>query len=276
MPGAEPGAVQLATGRVAYAVCPLCGGEDLRDLGEASCRAHPLWTPALPDAVPWRGCGGCGHVFTAGWFDDATRAQVLARTGAEQDPEALTLESLERLRHVCARIVTKVASVRGALDGRWLDVGIGNGVLLATAAEFGFEPLGLDLREGCVRHARALGLPARVATLEELDEGPFEVISLADVLEHVPFPRATLARARDLLAADGLLFVSMPNMDCAVWRELDRASANPYWGELEHFHNFTRERLYAALVAEGLQPCHYGVSERYRAGMEVVARRAAD
>ena len=75
------------------------------------------------------------------------------------------------------------------------------------------------------------------------------------------------------MSSDGLLFVSMPNMDAFVWKMLDRNGENPYWSEIEHLHNFGRARLYELLRDEGFEPCRYGISERYVACMEVVARR---
>jgi len=89
----------------------------------------------------------------------------------------------------------------------------------------------------------------------------------------MPFPKEGLSAAHRLLQPDGVLFVSMPNYDCMAWRLLDAGNANIYWGELEHFHNFSRARLYALLEEQGFEPVHYAVSERYRACMEVIARR---
>ena len=83
-----------------------------------------------------------------------------------------------------------------------------------------------------------------------------------------------LRAARRALAPQGVLLLSLPNMDSMLWRALDAQDINPYWGELEHYHNFGRERLDALLRDEGFEPVRYGVSERYRASMEVVARVA--
>lgn len=76
-----------------------------------------------------------------------------------------------------------------------------------------------------------------------------------------------------LLLPGGILFVSMPNYDCAAWRLLDVNNANPYWGEIEHFHNFSRSRLCSLMKDMGFEAIQYGVSERYRVCMEVVLRR---
>jgi hypothetical protein len=67
----------------------------------------------------------------------------------------------------------------------------------------------------------------------------------------------------------------MPPYNCAVWRLLDASNANPYWGELEHFHNFTQTRLYTLMKDMGFDAINYGVSERYRVCMEVILRRTS-
>ena len=74
---------------------------------------------------------------------------------------------------------------------------------------------------------------------------------MADVLEHMPFPGEALAAARRLLEDNGRLFVSSPNRETAVWKALDQMQANPYWGELEHFHNFSRAGMVGLLKAHG-------------------------
>ncbi len=160
------------------------------------------------------------------------------------------------------------------VDGIWLDIGFGNGSLVLTAQEYGFHAIGLDVREDNVRALRALGVEAHA---EPLSKAPLQaqcsVISMADVLEHIPFPGQTLAEAWDRLSDDGVLLISMPNRDSAAWQMLDRQNLNPYWGEIEHYHNFGRARLYALLSEYGFEPIRYGVSERYRVCMEVIARK---
>ena len=94
---------------------------------------------------------------------------------------------------------------------------------------------------------------------------------MADVLEHIPFPKVALVAAHKLVAQNGVLFFSMPNMDSMVWRLLHANGVNPYWGEIEHYHNFSRRRLYALLKSHSFRPAEYSVSERYRVCMEVIA-----
>ena len=48
-------------------------------------------------------------------------------------------------------------------------------------------------------------------------------------------------------------------------------NVNPYLGELEHYHNFSRTRLVSLLDVYGFDVVRYGISERYRVCMEIVA-----
>lgn len=255
--------------RIPFDACPLCGEHDFAVLRTANCSRHSLYRPIVPPTMTWMRCTPCGHVFTDGYFSPAVSAEIFRRTDPSQQPGV----AFEQSRMVSARIVERVAAQAHVGSGAWLDVGFGNGSLLFTAQEWGFRPVGLDLRPSSVEALQRLGIEARCAELTTLDEGlRFAAISMADVLEHMPFPKDGLVAAHRLLRPDGMLFVSMPNYDCMAWRLLDESN-NPYWGELEHFHNFSRQRLYDLLAEHGFEPVHYAVSERYRIGMEVIARR---
>ena len=257
--------------RVPYDACPLCGSPAIRTLLTADCSGHPLYDPKLPANIVWCTCDACGHIFTDGSFTEEAFEILFSKTHDHQ----MAGHDMENQRFVSARIVEKVAPF--ATPGPWLDVGFGNASLLLTAAEFGFEPVGIDLREGNVAALRGLDIEAHCVDLGALDQpGRFRVISMADVLEHMRFPAEGLIAARNLLASDGVLFVSMPNADSALWKALDRDMSNPYWGEIEHFHNFGRRRLYRLLADFGFEPVQFGISERYRVCMEVIAVKTAN
>lgn len=258
--------------RIPYEACPLCDAKELDQVRVADCTGHPLYQPGLPAEQRWVRCASCAHVFVDGYFSEA--ALSLLFSGA--NPHQLPGHEVEASRYVSARMIERVLAVRPGIGGRWLDVGFGSGSLLTTAAEFGWEVVGLDRREQSVERMRERGFEAHARGLGDFHpEARFDVISLADVLEHLPFPRTALRQAWELLNEEGLLFVSMPNADSFLWQELDRAGTNPYWAELEHLHNFGRRRLHRLLEACGFVPRRYAVSERYRACMEVVAERAA-
>ena len=94
-----------------------------------------------------------------------------------------------------------------------LDVGCGAGDRLLVMKLAGLAPAGVEPGPAA-EYARAqLGLDARQGTIESavFDEGRFRAVTLYNVLEHVPDPRAVLAEARRLLAPGGWLAVQCPN-----------------------------------------------------------------
>lgn len=255
-----------AISRISYEWCPLCGNKEIRATRSADCSGHPLYRPGIPPTMTWVECVSCSHVFTDGYFGEEALAFLFDRTHVGQTVG----HDMERQRAVSSRMVEWIAD--HAADGDWLDVGFGNGSLLFTAEEFGFRPVGVDLRKANVEALRRLGYEAHCVDLADLvPTERFSVVSMADVLEHMPYPKAGLQAAHRLLKSNGVLFLSMPNVDNMVWRLLDANKVNPYWGEIEHYHNFSRKRLYALLETHGFKAVKYRVSERYRVCMEVLA-----
>jgi SAM-dependent methyltransferase len=261
-------ATSTASARILYDACPLCTSKALNTLRTADCTQHELYNPVIGAAMTWKQCAICQHVFTDGYFTDATCKIIFSKTHENQR----TGSDIERQRYISANMVEKVLPyVQG---GHWLDVGFGNGSLLFTAQEYGFTPVGIDLRQGNVDTLKQFGIEAHNIDLRKHTHPQrYAVISMADVLEHMPFPKEGLAAAHALTRKDGLLLLSMPNSDSMLWKAMDMSNANPYWGEIEHYHNFGRTRLYALLKECGFEPLRYGISERYRVCMEVIARK---
>lgn len=255
--------------RIPYTACPLCGTDASRATGTGDCSRHPLYCKELPAEIRWKQCAACLHIFTEGYFSDAACTLLFSKI----NPNQQVGYDLERQRYLSARMVDKVLPF--ATSGYWLDVGFGNGSLLFTVHEYGFIPVGVDLRRENAQRMADFGIRTYCEDITRLSlEFECAVISMADVLEHMPFPREGLRAAHRLLTSGGVLLLSMPNCESAIWRALDDNKANPYWGELEHYHNFSRSRLFSLLEEHGFKPLRYGISERYRASMEIIARKA--
>lgn len=253
--------------RTLYATCPLCDSLDIVYLRDGDCSGHEIYNPALPAIIRWMTCSECQHVFADGyWSEDALKA-LFEKTHEYQKPGY----ELEKCRQVWAATIDKITPLMSR--GRWLDVGFGNGGLLFTAAEYGYRTTGIDLRQSTVDAMNQIGIEAHCCDITDFNqETKFDIISMMDVLEHTHHPRAVLQAARNLMVPDGVLLISMPNMGCASWQKYDVENRNPYWGEIEHYHNFTRDRLYKLLLEIGFEPASYGVSKRYIICMEVIAR----
>ena len=157
-------------------------------------------------------------------------------------------------------------------DGTWLDIGFGNGSLLFTAQEFGFDSIGIDLRKDNVDAMKQLGFEAYCQLLETVEfDKEISVVSMMDVLEHIPYPKDVLISLNSKMEKGGCLLISMPNTENIIWKLMTEQNVNPYLGEIEHYHNFSRTRLVSLLDVYGFDVVRYGISERYRVCMEIVA-----
>ena len=99
---------------------------------------------------------------------------------------------------------------------RVADVGCGAGLLAEPLARLGGRVTGIDAAPENVAAARAhaagqgLEIDYRVGGTEALD-GPFDLITAMEVVEHVADVPAFVAGLAGALAADGLLILSTPN-----------------------------------------------------------------
>jgi protein O-GlcNAc transferase len=265
--------------RTPYEGCPICGGRETRELGVVDCRRHALWHAPLPETLRWLECTACHHQFTDSIYTEAGLRELFRKSHSNQ----LAGGDLNGQRILWAPIVQRViqalpepSAVFGVNRLTWVDVGCGSGSLVFTAEEFGFEAVGLDLRAEVVERIRALGYKAYQKDLLSLTNiAPIHVISMADVLEHTPYPVSVLLHAHKLLDAQGVLFLSCPNRECVSWRAMNMEKTNPYWFEIEHYHNFSRRSLMWLLSHCGFRPVGYGVSTRYISCMEIVAVKDA-
>ena len=96
------------------------------------------------------------------------------------------------------------------------DVGCGAGLLAEPLARLGAAVTGVDAAPENIAAARlhaegqGLEIDYRVGGVEVLD-GPFDLVTCLEVLEHVADPRAFVAGLARILAEDGMLVLSTPN-----------------------------------------------------------------
>jgi 2-polyprenyl-3-methyl-5-hydroxy-6-metoxy-1,4-benzoquinol methylase len=133
---------------------------------------------------------------------------------ADYDEAELTHRDL-----IARTLLFAVETVQGGRgDGRFLEVGCGEGWLLAAAKAAGFDVSGLDFSDDGLNRFHPELLPhARfgdaLENLEHLiDAGArFDVIAMEHVLEHVLEPERLLHRLPRLIAPGGVCAITVPN-----------------------------------------------------------------
>lgn len=144
---------------------------------------------------------------------------------------------------------------------RVLDVGCANGYLARVLVEHGCTVSGVEFDRAAAEEARPVLQDLVVGDLEQLDlatelgTGRFDVVVFGDVLEHLRDPLPVLRAARELLAPDGCVVISIPNIahgDVRLQLLQGRFDYRPL-GLLDstHIRFFTRDNLKALLRDAG-------------------------
>lgn len=260
--------------REKFESCPLCKSKKSINLFTTDSRSHALYNSALPSDLIWLKCADCYHIFTQYYWTQEGLIKVFSNAHDNQ----VAGGNIDQKRQTWKPVIHNVLTVLGGYSllptilpyPMWLDIGCGDGGLVMTAAEFGFNATGLDARIQTVQALNDSGYQAIQGDFmtTKIDDTPI-VISMMDVLEHLPNPCEALQRAHSLLHPNGILVISLPNTDCSSWKLM--GNANPYWIEIEHYHNFSRQRLSDLLNQYGFNVVHYDIPFRYKAQMELYA-----
>lgn len=254
--------------RILYENCPLCKSDKIIKSVIGDCSKQRLYNPIIPTKMQWMNCEDCHHQFINGHFSEEAQEVIFS----QQPEDQVVGFEVEKQRQVSARIIEKIIPFKS--NGIWLDVGFGNGSLLFTADEYGFEPIGADLRKDGVLRLQNLGIQAHCDLVQNIEfEKSISVVSMMDVLEHIPFPKDVLISLHSKMDEDGCLLISCPNSESWIWKLMATQNINPYFNTIEHYHNFSKTRLVSLLNECGFNIKKYGISERYRSGMEIIAQR---
>jgi 2-polyprenyl-3-methyl-5-hydroxy-6-metoxy-1,4-benzoquinol methylase len=156
-------------------------------------------------------CKKCGHVFSSyiqkqnydGYFGDEDRADI---------DNFWWKDAHERMyEDFCEKFICRK-------NGRLLDVGCGLGYFVKKISEFkSWYVEGCEISKVAVDYAHnKLGLDnVHLGKAEELDFSPkyFDVITMWDVIEHIPDPDPILKYLNKILKDDGYLFIHTPNIN---------------------------------------------------------------
>lgn len=203
--------------------CNLCGADDYRVVypsrrGDAEAAKMVERSRECGDEVlidPLVQCNRCGLMYV-----NPREVQVQTRLS---DGNLLSQAPMrERTFARCLDFVEKHAGGRG----RILDVGTAGGSFLHVAKERGWDVEGCEpsayMREWSLGHYGLEIHPGTIFDLAHIPEGRFDVITLWDVLEHVPDPTRVLGECRRLLKPGGLLVVNYPDMGALITRLMGR------------------------------------------------------
>ncbi len=230
----------MTTTATAHANCDTCGFQSMLP----ALTATDLRT-GEPGVFRYVKCGQCGLV------------QMSPKPTSEQFTTAyaewLWQDEIARGRTQPSRVshALKQLADHGIRPGELLDVGCGPGTMLMGAVAAGWRARGIESSPAQVRHCLDQGLDAALVHdfPTYVDTLRYDAVVFNHVLEHVPSPRAYLAKALSLLKPDGLVLIAVPN-----YGSLSRRLFGKYWVHLDaprHLYQFTPRTLSLTVAKAG-------------------------
>lgn len=222
--------------------CYLCGG-----MGIDVIKGMPDRLFGVPGIWNYKRCVKCGLYWLTPWPQDLGQAYINYHTHrSAEDRRALTISPHSIKKRIAALAFgypDKAASKKSAMyrmlalpgplsdisgrsvmwlpgkhPGKLLDIGCGSGMFLEQMQELGWDAYGVEPdRNAAVIAKQTLAATEKIfaGPLEEagFNNGQFDAITMAHVIEHLPDPVMILKECRRILQPNGRLVVTTPNVN---------------------------------------------------------------
>lgn len=231
-----------------YRNCPCCGQNDFDVLFESNMKAADFQKAAVETVYMIPGmrwgrhvkCRNCRFIYV----NPIDKANEINKAYSQRKTVDASIIRDGRLR----ASASQVQLVKKYKNGIYLlDIGCGEGFFLFNASRAGYMTKGIELSQDAVEYARReFGLDVEAKPFEELrfPGDHFDVITLWQVLEHVPYPLVILKEAHRILKPDGLLVAATPNIGGMPAKILGKR----WWNVRRlHINQFTVKTLETAL-----------------------------
>jgi 2-polyprenyl-3-methyl-5-hydroxy-6-metoxy-1,4-benzoquinol methylase len=213
----------------------------------------------VENQLPVVRCRNCGLIYADAQRHDETEFQAHHYEALYSDCENDRSDEHESRKVLFKKFLESKKGKR-LLEGKRgiLDIGCGRGFFLHLLSRLGLKEIyGIDTSENAVQFLEKIyGISGFAGKLEGAHVGDdyFDLITLWDVLEHVPAPRVMLTEIRRILKKGGSLFIRVPNAHYLLLKHY-------VWGKMLgrekcfiprfHYYNFSPKNLERILKEEG-------------------------
>ncbi|MGZ3448845.1 MAG: class I SAM-dependent methyltransferase [Polyangiales bacterium] len=225
--------------------CPACGGSEVLPLlRQQFARIEGV---SVLDGYTVVACAFCGACFAHEIPAQESFDRYYAEATKYDDAGEPSPHDLRKHDEVAEDIAGRLAR----RDARVLEIGCATGGLLQALARRGFRDLhGREPSPVCAGAARKNGLDVVVGSVLGELRGPFDVVILVDVLEHLVDLPAAMRALRELLVEGGTLVAEVP--DAARFAMLPEAPLQQL--SIEHINFFSSASLENLARAHGFEP----------------------
>jgi len=210
------------------------------DVRCTACRNSQSIIVLRRDSLSLSQCIKCGTVFLGGYSNEFVPElyayyDKYANLGKEDVFNPITSTRCQDLLRWFSRL---------SIGREVLDVGCGLGQFVQVANRIGWKAEGLELSKEAVDFARRQGVAVRELDFlsEEIKPNSYDLVTLFEVVEHVPNPSEFLHRAGEVVRPGGLVYLTTPN-----FASIDRFLLGKHWEIIhrEHLTYFTPRTLRA-------------------------------
>ncbi len=236
-----------------YRSCPNCGRDDFTvtfdsNIGEADLQkgiktVYMLWEDTHGRYVKCKNC----HLIYVNPIEKASKINGDYSKMGNTDAPIIRGSRLRAAK-------SQLGLIKKYKSGTTLlDIGCGEGFFLFNASKAGYTTKGIEISQDAAEYAgREFGLDVEAKPFEELQfpDNYFDVVTLWQVLEHVPYPLIVLKEVHRILKPEGLLATSTPDIESILAKIFRRK-----WWNLRrlHINQFTVKTLTDMLKRAGFK-----------------------
>ena len=191
--------------------CPVCSAEAYIPFATRDRLGLPVTTVV---------CAECPTLYSRLRLDDASLITFYARiyrqlySGSQTPSPGWFDEQALSGQKILDFLVANGRLEKPISESVVLEIGCGAGGVLYPFHLSGARAVGVDFDADYLDEGRSRGLDLREGGCEAAtDAGPFDIIILKDVLEHVGDLNKLLAQLRELLSASGRVFIQVPGIE---------------------------------------------------------------
>ena len=229
--------------------CPVCGVSDYQVIKASrypsnvtAADLHRLYSASsshhlLDQVVACRQC-------TMQYVNPRPRADLIIGSYADAEDPTFVAQNDGRI-HTFGKYLQALFKVdpRPAAGRQYLDIGCAGGASLVAARTLGFDPVGVEPSRWMADFGRrTYGVKIHDGILQAgmFPPNSFDIVTMWDVLEHVPDPKSLLAVIHTILRPGGMFVVTYP--DAGAWITRLLGDRWPFWLSV-HLLYYTRRTI---------------------------------